>query len=71
MTRIQSNKLIQQFEWMHNNPPRPFNPLARTDPAYHHAYAQVPLQMAAEGFYDSHTREECAIELRKRRDALG
>ena len=55
-----------QHEW--NNPPPPFNPLF--DPLAKGRSERVVTSMEADKFYDSHTREECAAEYRRRYDAL-
>lgn len=50
------------------NPPAPFNP--EYDPAAKGWYAQVTKSMEADGYYDTHTREECRVEWRARYDHL-
>lgn len=56
--------LTKFFEYHHNNPPEPFNksynPQAKT------ISDNVSKEMEAEGYYDTHTREECAIERSRR-----
>lgn len=52
----------------HDVAPAPFNPLY--DPKAKARYAEVTASMERDGFYDSHTREECAAEWRRRYDAL-
>jgi hypothetical protein len=53
-----------RFANLHNNPPAPFNP--DCDPKAKKRYALVTDSMEKDNYYDSHTREECAIEWRKR-----
>lgn len=60
--------LEQHFEWLHNNPPIPFNP--DFDPKAKDRSSRVTASMEADKFYDNHTREECAIEWRRRYDDL-
>ena len=52
------------FEFEHENPPAAFDPLARA------RGVEVVMQMEADGFYDNHTRQECAIEYHKRYEKL-
>jgi hypothetical protein len=40
------------------------------DPNANVRYAKVTASMEADGFYDGHTREECAAEWRRRYDEL-
>ena len=56
------------FGYWHKNPPAPFNPLY--DPGAKARYAAVTKSMEADGFYDNHTREECAAEWRRRYEEL-
>lgn len=42
------------------NPPPPFNPAF--DPKAAARYAQVTASLEADGYYDTHTREECRAE---------
>ena len=57
----------EHFKNLHDNPPAPFNigykPLAAK-------YSdEVAREMESEGFYDTHTRVECATEFRIRYNA--
>lgn len=55
------------FDYWHDHPPPPFNPLFKPyAAAVGHAVAEA---MSEEGFYQTHTREECAAEYRRRYDA--
>ena len=63
-----ANKLVEHFEHQHNNPPAPFNSAYNPNAAGY--YKQVSKSMEEDGFYDSHSRVECAIEWRKRFDFL-
>ena len=56
--------LHKLFEELWNNPPPPFNP--DYAPNAKQRYADVTHSMEADAFYDTHTREECKIEWRKR-----
>ena len=56
------------FTYQWNHPPAPFNP--DYDPGAAGRYEQVSRSMEADGFYDTHTREECAVEWGKRYDKL-
>lgn len=47
----------------HDAPP-PFNPCY--DPRHGPVMQAAALAMDAEGYYDAHTRDECATELRRR-----
>ena len=60
--------LGQHFEWLHNNPPPPFNP--DYDPKAEARFHQVTQSLVDEGFYKAHTREECKLEWRRRYDQL-
>lgn len=53
-------------EW--NNPPAPFNP--QFDPKAAARSSAAAESMSADGYYDTHTREECAAEWRRRYDDL-
>lgn len=52
------------FGYWHMNPPPPFNPLANTKAAMR--YRLVTASMEADGFYQTHTREECKAEWARR-----
>jgi len=54
-----------QYEWQ--NPPPPFNP--QFDPGAKARYERVSQSMQADGYYDGHTRAECAADWRRRYDA--
>lgn len=56
------------FASEHDNPPPPFNPDA--DPLAADHYAKVTASMEADGYYSSHSREECKAEWARRYDAL-
>ncbi len=62
-----SDSLEKHFEHLHDNPPAPFNPLY--NPLADTWSDEVSAAMEAEGFYDTHSREECAIEFRWRYEA--
>lgn len=47
-----------------HNAPLPFN--AYYDPKYGPLVQATALVMDAEGYYEAHTRDECATELRRR-----
>lgn len=55
------------FEDAHQNPPKAFNPDYR--PYAADVQHKVVDDMSREGFYQKHSREECAAEVRKRYDA--
>ena len=55
------------FEEQWRNPPPPFNP--NFDPGAKARYERVTRSMEADGFYSSHTREECKEEWRRRYEA--
>ena len=60
--------LEQHFEHLHKYPPAPFNPS-------YHPNAQAWFKgasdsMVEDGFYDHHTRAECAQEFRRRYEEL-
>ena len=59
---------VGPFTFWHNNQPKPFNP--DYDPKAKARYAKVTESMEKDGFYDNHTRQECAAEWRKRYDEL-
>lgn len=56
------------FAYWHDNPPPPFNPDA--DPKAEGRYRKVTASMEADGYYASHTREECKAEWARRYDEL-
>jgi hypothetical protein len=52
------------FQHLHDNPPAPFNPAYRPEAAAElHAVCEA---MEKEGFYDTHSREECQREITRR-----
>ncbi len=53
-------------EWKY--PPPAWNP--DYDPKAKARYARVSASMEKDGFYDNHSREECATEWRRRYDKL-
>jgi hypothetical protein len=55
-----------QNEW--RNPPPPFNP--HFDPKAAGRYKAVTASLEKDRFYDSHTRNECKAEWRRRYDEL-
>jgi len=61
-------KLEEHFEHLHNNPPPPMNP--DYDPKAKDRALQVAQSMEEDGFYDNHTRHECADEFRRRTKEL-
>lgn len=56
------------FEEHWRNPPAPFNPLF--DPKAKTRYERVTKSMEEDGYYASHTREECKNEWARRYEAL-
>lgn len=56
------------FDHWHRNAPAPFNPAY--DPKADGRRAKVTGSMESDGFYDTHTRYECATEWRRRYDEL-
>lgn len=57
-------QLEQHFQHQHDNPPPPFNPDFESQ-----SYARLceaARSMEADGFYATHSRIECAAEIRKR-----
>ena len=52
------------FEALHNNPPAPVNPHYNPNAAI--ASIAVSEEMENEGYYTTHTREECRIEFARR-----
>ena len=48
------------FQFLWDNPPAPFNP--DYDPKADARFHQVTQSLEAEGWYASHTREECKAE---------
>lgn len=58
------NNLDKTFEYHHNNPPAPFNPDYWVGSK--NCYAVTTASMEDDNFYSSHTREECAVEWKKR-----
>jgi hypothetical protein len=61
---MKNRKYVNIFEYWHNNPPPPFNP--DFDPKAKDRGRAVATSMEADGFYENHTREECAAEYRRR-----
>lgn len=58
------NALEAYFHHAHGNPPAPFNP--EFDPLAAPRSTRAARTMQEDGFYDTHTREECALEHRRR-----
>lgn len=56
--------LADHFERLHANPPPSFNPAF--DPTARARSDAVARAMEEEGFYDTHTRQECAEEYCRR-----
>lgn len=56
------------FDYWHRQQPRPFNPAY--DPKANGRYTAVTASMEADGYYEKNTRAECAVEWRRRYDAL-
>ena len=56
------------FDFWHRNKPRPFNPAY--DPAAKVRSASVTSSMEADGYYEKHSRAECASEWQRRYAAL-
>mgnify|MGYP003491229210 CR=1 FL=1 len=56
------------FDFWHRNKPGPFNPAY--DPAAKARSASVTASMEAAGYYEKHTRCECASEWQRRYAAL-
>ena len=52
------------MDYAHEHVPAPFNP--HYDPRARQVADQVANEMQDEGFYDCHTRHECAVEFRQR-----
>jgi hypothetical protein len=52
------------FLHLHNNPPPPFNPAY--DPNSKARREMISGWMEADGFYNDHSREQCADEYRRR-----
>jgi len=52
------------FDYHHDNPPAPFNP--SSDPRAKGWYNETSNSMEDDNFYDSHTREECKAEWKRR-----
>lgn len=53
---------------MNSMQPLPFNPAYRK--AARQWAAQATDSMERDGYYDTHTREQCAVEWRRRYDAI-
>lgn len=64
MNRRQHKALEAHFGAMHDNPPAPFNPAF--DPTAKARSERAAREMEAEGYYETHTREECAAEYKRR-----
>lgn len=60
--------LLGPFDFWHRNKPRPFNPAY--DPAAKACSAAVTASMEADGYYEKHSRAECASEWQRRYAAL-
>lgn len=60
--------LEEYFEKLHKNPPPPFNPEFNAQSLVW--FREVTHSMEREGFYENHTREECAAEWRRRYDLV-
>ena len=61
--------LLYEFpKGMHDNPPAPFNP--DYDPKDYARYTKVTQSMETDGWYTSHTREECKAEWARRYEEL-
>ena len=60
--------IVKYFEFLHNNPPPPFNP--QYAPKAKARYRQVTSSMEKDNFYESHTREQCKEEWAKRYSSL-
>jgi hypothetical protein len=56
------------FAYEHDNPPAPFNP--GFDPDAEERYRAVAKSMEDDGFYGTHSREECAAEWLRRYESL-
>jgi hypothetical protein len=56
------------FAFHHDNPPAPFNPEA--DPKSEERYRKVTQSMQTDGYYATHSREECKREWARRYDEL-
>lgn len=56
------------FDFWHRNKPRPFNPAY--DPHAKTRSAAVTASMEADGYYEKHSRAECASEWQRRYAAL-
>lgn len=63
-----ADKLENTFEFLWNNAPAPFNPDYK--PYAKEVRKLVTDSMENDGYYDKHTRKQCAAEWRKRYDAL-
>ena len=50
------------------SPPKSFNP--EFNPDARGAWGVASKEMEAEGFYDTHSRDECAVEIKKRAEAI-
>lgn len=60
--------LAAHFEYLHNNPPPPFNP--HYDPKAEDWHDRVATSMEKDDFYTNHTREECKAEFGRRYDII-
>lgn len=61
-----AQKYERAIERAHNYKPAPFNP--QYDPTASRRYQQVTESMERDHYYDTHTREECRVEWRRRYD---
>lgn len=68
MNKREAQALEEHFEHLHKNPPAPFN--LTYDPEAADRMRTAAESMEADGFYDSHTREECAAEIKRRAEGL-
>jgi len=54
------------LDYWHRNAPMPFNPAY--DPGADARRSQITASMERDGYYTTHTREQCALEWRRRYD---
>ena len=66
MDRTTRKRLEAHFAYEHENPRDPFNPLY--DPMVSVISDAVREEMEHDGYYDTHSREECAAERKARID---
>lgn len=60
--------LEDHFMFLHQNPPAPFNP--DFDPKATERGHKAAQSMETDGYYQNHSRQECASEYRRRYDRL-